>query len=219
MFRFAPEGIPYIGITSVASVITYLLSLKIIAVIFFFLFLFMLYFFRDPKRKIPSEKNIFLSPADGKVILIKEIKEKAFLDSPTQQISIFMSPLNVHINRCPCDGIVKLIKYTPGNFKAAYTDKAAISNENVIMVLNTSYGIVIVKQIAGILARRVVCHAKVGEKLRMGQRYGIIKFGSRVDLFLPKTVKIVVKEGDKVKAGETIVAKWREDEKGCLSTT
>lgn len=171
----------------------------------FVLTIFMAFFFRDPERKIPEGKGIFVSPADGKVILIKDVYEKDYLKSDTKEISIFMSPLNVHVNRAPCDGNVSVVRYSPGKFMAAYKASASIRNENIVMVLDGKEGRVLVRQVAGFIARRAVCKAKVGDLLRRGERYGIIKFGSRLDVYLPQNAKIKVKLGDKVKAGETII--------------
>ncbi len=165
----------------------------------------MAFFFRDPERKIPDGKGIFVSPADGKVILIKDVYEKDYLKSDTKEISIFMSPLNVHVNRAPGDGNVSAVRYSPGKFMAAYKDSASIRNENIVMVLDGKEGRVLVRQVAGFIARRAVCKAKVGDLLRRGERYGIIKFGSRLDVYLPQNAKIKVKLGDNVKAGETII--------------
>jgi phosphatidylserine decarboxylase len=165
----------------------------------------MAFFFRDPERKIPEGEGLFVSPADGKVILIKDVYEKDYLKSDSREISIFMSPLDVHVNRAPCDGKVTIVKYTHGRFIAAYKDESSIKNENIVMVLEGKQGRVLVRQVAGFLARRTVCRAKVGDMLRRGERYGIIKFGSRLDVYLPKGTKIVVKLGEKVKAGETVI--------------
>lgn len=164
------------------------------------------FFFRDPERKIPEGKGLFVSPADGKVILIKDVYEKEYLNSDAKEVSIFMSPLDVHVNRAPCDGKVGTVKYSPGKFMAAYKDDASIKNENIVMVLDSEKGRVLVRQVAGFVARRAVCRAKVGDVLRRGERYGIIKFSSRLDVYLPKDIKIRVKLGDKVKAGETVIA-------------
>ncbi len=171
----------------------------------FVLTIFMAFFFRDPERKIPGGKGIFVSPADGKVILIKDVYEKDYLKSDTKEISIFMSPLNVHVNRAPCDGKVSVVRYSPGKFMAAYKASASLENENIVMVLDGEEGRVLVRQVAGFIARRAVSKAKVGDLLKRGERYGIIKFGSRLDVYLPQNAKIKVKLGDKVKAGETII--------------
>jgi phosphatidylserine decarboxylase len=221
VIKLAPEGYPYIFgsllITVIASVFliwnwksgSYNFTFYLLFFTSCFLFgltIFMAFFFRDPERKIPEGEGLFVSPADGKVILIKDIYEKDYLKSDTKEISIFMSPLNVHVNRAPCDGNVSIIKYSPGRFKAAYKDEASIKNENIVMVLDGKEGRVLVRQVAGFLARRAVCKAKIGDVLRRGERYGIIKFGSRLDVYLPKDVKITVKLGEKVKAGETVIA-------------
>jgi phosphatidylserine decarboxylase len=219
--KLALEGYPYIFgsllITVIASVFliwnwksgSYNFTFYLLFFTSFFLLglvIFMAFFFRDPERKVPEGKGLFVSPADGKVILIKDIYEKDYLKSDTKEISIFMSLLDVHVNRAPCDGNVSIIKYSPGRFKAAYKDEASIKNENIVMVLDGKEGRVLVRQVAGFVARRAVCKAKVGDTLRRGERYGIIKFGSRLDVYLPKDVEITVKLGEKVKAGETVIA-------------
>ncbi|BCB95879.1 phosphatidylserine decarboxylase proenzyme [Dissulfurispira thermophila] len=207
MLKLAPEGYPFIIFFSVLTIISFFLSSGIwIALLPFILTLFMLYFFRDPERIIPEGENIFVSPADGKVILIKNVYEEQYLKSNAIMVSIFMSPLNVHVNRSPCDGIVESVIHTKGKFLSAFKHEASLQNENIIMLLNTRYGKVLVRQVAGFVARRAVCRVKIGDALKKGERYGIIKFSSRLDVYLPKDVNIKVKLGDKVKAGETIIA-------------
>lgn len=218
--KFAPEGFPFILgtflITAIVSVFL-LWSLKVgsynftfyflvlTSFFFFALTIFMAFFFRDPERKIPEGEGIFVSPADGKVILIRDVYEKDYLKADSKEVSIFMSPLDVHVNRAPCDGKVTVVKYSPGRFIAAYKDESSIMNENIVMVLEGKQGRVLVRQVAGFIARRAVCKAKVGDVLKRGERYGIIKFGSRLDVYMPKDTKILVKLGDKVKAGETVI--------------
>jgi phosphatidylserine decarboxylase len=165
----------------------------------------MLYFFRDPERIAPEGDNIFVSPADGKVIFIKNVREDQHLKSDAIEVSIFMSPLNVHVNRAPCDGVVESVVHTSGKFLSAFKHEASLQNENIAMLLNTKHGKVLVRQVAGFVARRAVCRVKPGDALEKGQRYGIIKFSSRLDVYLPKDADIKVKLGDKVKAGETII--------------
>ena len=221
MIRLAPEGYPFIIGTLLITVIScfFLIwnwesqrydftfyALFVVSSLFFLLTLFMAFFFRDPERKIPEGRGIFVSPADGKVILITDVYEKDYLKSESKEISIFMSPFNVHVNRAPCDGKVSVVKYSPGKFLAAYRDDASIRNENIVMVLDGEKDRVLVRQVAGFVARRAVCRAKVGDFLKRGERYGIIKFGSRLDVFLPKDARVTVRLGDKVKAGETIIA-------------
>jgi phosphatidylserine decarboxylase len=205
MFKIAPDGYPFIIIFALITVIVYFFGKPWIAILPLTITLFVLLFFRDPERKIPKGEDIFVSPADGKVILIKDVYEKDYLKAESKEISIFMSLLNVHVNRSPCDGKVSLVKHSSGKFLVAHKDAASMENENTVMVLEGKDGKIVVRQVAGFLARRIVCRAEVGDKLRRGERYGMIKFGSRLDIYLPKDVKIKVKAGDKVKAGETIL--------------
>jgi len=221
VIKFAPEGYPFIFgsllITFIASLLI-LWSLKsggsqitfylLFGASLFFLLItfFMAFFFRDPERAIPEGKGLFVSPADGKVILVKDVHEKEYLNSDVKEISIFMSPLDVHVNRAPCDGKVSVVKYSPGKFMAAYKDDASVKNENIVMVLDGEKDRVLVRQVAGFVARRAVCRVKVGDMLKRGERYGLIKFSSRLDVYLPKDVQIKVRPGDKVKAGETVIA-------------
>lgn len=206
MFRFAPEGYPFIIFFSALTIISLFIAGGIwIAILPFVLTIFMLYFFRDPDRIIPESDNIFVSPADGKVILIKNVYEDYFLKSDAIMVSIFMSPLNVHVNRSPCDGVVEAVVHTKGKFLSAFKHEASLQNENIAMLLNTRHGKVLVRQVAGFIARRAVCRVRPGDSLKKGQRYGIIKFSSRLDVYLPTDVNIEVKIGDKLKAGETII--------------
>jgi phosphatidylserine decarboxylase len=208
MLKLAPEGYPFIGFFSSLTIISFFLSGGIwIALLPFILTLFMLYFFRDPERIAPEGDNVFVSPADGKVILIKNVYEDNYIKDNAVEISIFMSPLNVHVNRAPCDGVVESVVHTRGKFLSAFKHEASLQNENIAMLLNTRHGKILVRQVAGFLARRAVCRVKPGDTLKKGQRYGIIKFSSRLDVYLPKDADIKVKLGDKVKAGKTIIGK------------
>jgi len=220
MTRISPEGYPFVfGMLLITAILcifliwnweagSYTFTFYLLLLTSWFLSvvtIFMAFFFRDPERKIPEGKGIFVSPADGKVILIKDVYEEDYLKSESKEISIFMSPLNVHVNRAPCDGNVSIVKYSPGKFKPAFSDDSSIKNENIVMVLDVEDGRVIVRQVAGFLTRRVVCRVKIGDSLRCGERYGIIKFGSRLDVYLPKEARIRVALGDKVRAGETVI--------------
>lgn len=206
MFKLAPEGYPYIVFFSILTIISFFITGGIwIALLPFILTLFMLYFFRDPERVAPEGDNIFVSPADGKVILIKNVLEDQYLKSDAIEVSIFMSPLNVHVNRAPCDGVVESVVHTPGKFLSAFKHEASLHNENIAMLLNTNHGNILVRQVAGFVARRAVCRVKPGDSLKKGERYGIIKFSSRLDIYLPKNTEIKVKLGDRVKAGESIL--------------
>ncbi len=166
-------------------------------------------FFRDPERVAPSDPAVIVSPADGRVLTV-ERKENGhrLVRSPMQRISIFMSPLDVHINRAPAGGLVREIHYHPGQFRAAYADDASDVNEsNAVLVECEGGARMVVVQIAGWLARRIVCRAHVGDQVARGERFGLIMFGSRVDLYLPPEISISVKAGDRVSAGSSIVAR------------
>lgn len=220
--KFAPDGFPFIlgplVFTAIASVFTFLtyktggpafyISSGAVC-IFSLVSSFMFFFFRDPERTAPEGKGLFVAPADGKIILIKEVNEKKYLKSDAKEISIFMSPFNVHVNRAPCDGKVSAVKHSPGRYMAAYKDDASLKNENIAMLLEGKEGKILVRQVAGFIARRAVCRVKPGDMLKRGERYGMIKFSSRLDVYLPKDAEIAVKPGDKVKAGETIIARMK----------
>jgi phosphatidylserine decarboxylase len=205
VFKFAPDGYPFIIIFAFITVLIYIFGKPWIAVFPLIITLFMAFFFRDPERNIPEGKGNFVSPADGKVILIKDVYENDYLHAESKEISIFMSLFDVHVNRAPCDGNVSLIKHSPGRFLVAHKDAASMENENTIMVLDGKDGKILVRQVAGFLARRIVCRVSAGDVLRRGERYGMIKFGSRLDIYLPKNTEIKVTSGDKVKAGETVI--------------
>lgn len=167
---------------------------------------FCFWFFRDPEREPPAEERLVVSPADGRVLEVVDEREERFLHAPATRISIFMSPLDVHVNRSPVSGTVALVQHTAGKFRAAFADKASLDNERTAMVLDADGRRFLVVQIAGALARRIVCHRRPGDVLRRGERYGMIMFGSRVDLFLPAGVRPTVARGDRVHAGRTVVA-------------
>jgi phosphatidylserine decarboxylase len=172
------------------------------------LFGFTLNFFRDPDRTTPSGEGIVVSPADGKVVLIAQVEEQEFIKDKATQISIFMSPLNVHVNRIPMTGSVGYYRYVPGEYFAAFEDKASEKNEQTHIGIQGASGKVLFKQIAGFVARRIVCTLKVGDSVTVGKRFGMIKFGSRVDVLLPSGVTPQVKLGDEAVAGETVLAKF-----------
>jgi phosphatidylserine decarboxylase len=170
------------------------------------LFLFTLYFFRDPERIIPEGENIILSPADGKLVLIKELDHADYLEAPATQLSIFLSPLNVHVNRVPWSGKVGFYRYIKGDFMVAYDHMASEKNERTEIGLERDGQKILFKQIVGSIARRIVCPIKEGDYLTKGERFGMIKFGSRMDILLPRDAAIQVKIGQKVVGGETVLA-------------
>ncbi|MDX9790101.1 MAG: phosphatidylserine decarboxylase family protein [Candidatus Kapaibacterium sp.] len=177
------------------------------------LFIFAFVFFRDPERNIPAESvnndKIVLSPADGKVVEIIEETEKDYIGGKAVRISIFLSPLDVHVNRSPVSGSVEYYKYNPGDYLVAYHPKSSELNEHSKTGVLTSAGKVVFKQIVGILARRIVCDINVGDKLTSGQKIGMMKFGSRMDVYLPVGTDFLVKNGQRVVGGETIIARMK----------
>jgi phosphatidylserine decarboxylase len=166
-------------------------------------------FFRDPERSSPAGENLVISPADGKIIALRQVEEKEFLGSGATVVSIFMSPLNVHVNRNPISGKVKHLRYVKGEYFAAFEDKASEKNEQMVIGIEGSRGRVLFKQIAGFLARRIVCTLKMEDSVKAGDRFGMIKFGSRVDVFVPASALIRAKVGDETTAGETVLAELR----------
>ncbi len=171
-----------------------------------FFLLFTLYFFRDPERITPKNENFVIAPADGRIIFIKEIQEDIYFKEPAVQVSIFMSPLNVHVNRYPVTGVIEYFKHIPGKFLVAFEDKASDVNERTLIGIKKGNDKILMKQIAGFVARRIVADLSVGMNTKSGERFGMIKFGSRVDVIMPKKFSINVKIDDVVKAGETVLA-------------
>lgn len=205
-FKFAPEGYPYFAFFGGLAVVLFLIGGVWAALLPVLLTLFMFYFFRDPDRRVPEGDNSFVAPADGRVILIQSANGDACFPQRSKQISIFMSPLNVHVNRAPCDGTVESVVHRPGTFVSAFKPEASLRNEQISLIMKGPDGSRLQAcQVAGAVARRAVCRVKAGDALRKGQRYGIIKFSSRVDLYLPEETEITVKLGDRVTAGETVV--------------
>src|SRR3972149_263803 len=202
----AIEGIPFVVIAGVISLIFYLTGLIIPALLFSLVTLFIIWFFRNPERNVPTGDNIVISPADGKIIDIKE-DESRILKKRMIKISIFMNLFNVHVNRLPCTGKVVDILYNPGKFVSANLEKASLENEQNAVVLETTSGEkIIFIQIAGLIARRIVCWLKEGDYGGKGQRVGLIRFGSRVVVYLPVGTDVKVSLGQKVKAGESVLA-------------
>lgn len=202
----AAEGLKLIIPLAIFTVLTFLLNWKIAGFILLAITLFVLFFFRDPNRKSPKGNGVVVSPADGKVVVIKDIFEKDHLQQVVKQISIFLSVFNVHVNRAPVSGTIEIVKYNPGKFHIAALDKASLENEQTAIVIADGNRKILVKQIAGFIARRIICYVKPGDVIKKGECYGLICFGSRVDIFLPKDSEIKVKLGDKVKGAKNIIA-------------
>jgi len=169
------------------------------------LLIFSFNFFRDPGRIPPKEDNAVVSPADGTVLFVKEVLENKYLKGKAYQVSIFMSPLNVHVNRIPVSGKVEYVKYFEGQYIAAFEDKASEVNERSEFGINSKYGKVFFTQVAGFIARRIVYDIKEGDTVQIGNRFGMIKFGSRVDVVVPLECIVKIKKDDKVTAGETVL--------------
>ncbi len=178
----------------------------VLAGISFGLSLWSIYFFRDPLRKAPDDPNVIVSPAEGKVIDIDRVTEGEFIEGPVTRVSIFMSLFNVHVNYVPYSGQVDYVRYHRGKNRPAMTEAASRWNVNWLTGLQTSHGKLAFKQITGFMARRIVNHLRYGDKVQTGQKYGIIKFGSRMEVYLPDWASVTVKKGDQVRAGESVIA-------------
>jgi len=186
-------------------------TLKISGVLTFILLLLVVSFFRSPRREHYKNEDAILAPADGKIVVIEEVDEPEFLKNRCLQVSIFMSPTNVHINWFPVDGIVKYFRHHKGRFKAAYLPKSSTENERTTIVIKHGDGIlVLLRQVAGAMARRIVSYVEEGTEIKQGQQLGFIKFGSRVDLYLPLDTKIDVKLNQKVRGKQTVIGWLRE---------
>ncbi|GGF04324.1 phosphatidylserine decarboxylase family protein [Hymenobacter cavernae] len=173
-------------------------------------FLLLLQFFRSPYRNLLTHEDLLIAPADGKVVVIEDVHEPEYFDDMRKQISIFMSPINVHITRNPISGIVRYFKYHPGNYLVAWHPKSSTKNERTTVVVESDAGpLVLFRQIAGAMARRIVWYVNEGDEVSQGEEFGFIKFGSRVDVFVPLDTDIKVQLGDKVKGGETIIAQLK----------
>lgn len=207
----APEGnifiLPFYTITMLSILLSMIGILNIIPVyIFIVLLVFLIIFFRDPSRECPNEKNNIISPADGKIIKIEEIDDpdvgKAVI------ISIFLNVFNVHVNRMPISGKFSMVKHYDGKFLAAFDHKASNENERTEILIKSKIGNIKLKQVAGLVARRILCYAIPNEKMEMGSRLGFIRFGSRTDLIIPKDVNLAVELGQKVKGNNTVIGEY-----------
>jgi len=205
-FPVAKAGYPFIVAAAFATTITALLGLTVPAIFFLAVTAFVCLFFRDPDRIIPTDKGAVVAPADGKILCVKREDAPPLLDGPSVKVSVFMSLFNVHVNRVPFGGKVTRVAYTPGRFYAADREKASRANENnaVSIELETGQRLCVV-QVAGLIARRILCRLSPGDPVARGERFGIICFGSRVDLYLPLDTQVRVRPGDKVRAGTSVI--------------
>jgi len=202
----AKEGLPFLIPSALLAIFFGGMGWKVLMALGILVTLFIAFFFRNPKRKIPSLQNIILSPADGRIVHVGECEEDRFLRRKALKVSIFMSLFDVHVNRAPATGKVLERSYHPGRFHVASVEKASLLNEQNAFVLETEDRLrILLIQIAGFVARRIVCYAKAGDILRKGEIFGLIRFGSRVDLYLPTEVKPIVRVGQHVKGGESII--------------
>ena len=199
-------GYPFIGGTAALAVAAALTVGSIGAVPLLFVAAFFLFFFRDPDRQSPQDPSLVLSPADGRVLVAGPADPAATPSGAWQQISIFLSPMDVHINRSPVSGVVTKVDFRRGRFLPAYHHDAAAENERSEVWVDHGGVPIVFRQLVGILARRVVCRVKQGEKLQAGERFGIMKFGSRMDVFVPLSAQLKVKAGDKVVGGVSVIA-------------
>src|SRR5256885_1989682 len=199
------EGL-YFGLPPLAvGLLAFALGWRVMGILLVFLAAFVFYFFRDPERVIPAEPGAIVSPADGRVVVVTD---EAHDGRPGKRISVFLAIWNVHVNRSPAEGTIVRMNYCPGKFSAAMRECASSENEQNVISLSTPAGEIIFKQIAGLIARRVVCWKKEGDAVRRGERIGLVRFGSRADLWLPRDSDILVKVGDHVKGGSSILARW-----------
>jgi len=213
----AREGYPFLIFSLITAIILFIISSmaqgnwliiwRALSVIGFLFALFTAYFFRDPERIVPYDDNALLSPADGTIIDIREVEEPLYLKENVKRVSIFMSPFNVHINRTPLTGVIDFVHYHPGKFLSAFKEKASLDNESILIGIRDSKGVqkIAVKLIAGLIARRIVFNKKPGDALRQGERMGMIRFGSRAELFCPLSTEICIKNGDTVNGGLTVI--------------
>jgi phosphatidylserine decarboxylase len=211
--NFAREGLLFIAIAAViaAGAFGFAISrrswgLWLAALVLLLLALWVAYFFRDPERVGDRGPSLVVSPADGKLIMITEVDEPGFVKGRAIRLSIFMNVFNVHVNRYPVDGVVKFIHYNKGKFFNAAAEKSSLENEQMSVGIDTGRYRILVRQIAGLIARRIVTYSRLGEKVKQGERLGIIRFGSRVDVFIPPGSTIKAKLGDATVAGVTILA-------------
>jgi phosphatidylserine decarboxylase len=208
-FPIASAGYPFVFASAFATAIFALSGIGFLALLGLVATGFICFFFRDPDRLIPNGDGMVVSPADGKVIKVEAVEKTPYFEGPCTRISVFMSVFNVHVNRAPYEGSIKKVDYYPGKFFSANLDKAAKENEHNALILESptgkSVGFV---QIAGLVARRIICFVQAGDELKRGQKFGLICFGSRLDVYLPPDTDVRVAVGDKVQAGSSILGKW-----------
>jgi len=215
--KFAREGYPFIGGGLALAALGWVgwglgfggVAGQVLAPVLTVLALFTLWFFRDPDRPVPQEAGVVVAPGEGKVIVVEETDEPTYLKGRCRKISIFLSVFDVHVQRSPCAGTVEHRVYKPGTFAVAWLDKASDDNEQASVGITTPHGKILVRQIAGLIARRIVTYPQEGQQVARGERIGIIRFGSRVDLFFPLEWEVTCAVGDRAVAGLTVLARQR----------
>jgi len=208
LFPVAKEGYPFILVALFCIIVVYVAGFHLLELFFVPLGVFVVAFFRDPERTPPPDGSI-VSPADGKVIKVERMTDEKFTGAEAMRVCIFMNVFNVHVNRVPADGRVLEVRYNPGKFFNASLDKASMYNEQNALILQRPDGAKFAfNQIAGLIARRIVCYARPGDELKRGARFGLIRFGSRVDVYLPADCRVSVRVGDKVSAGTSTLGYW-----------
>ena len=208
-FPVAKAGYPFIFASAFATAVFALLGIGVLAIFGLLATGFICFFFRDPDRLIPAGDNIIVSPADGKVIKVEPVDQTPYFDGACTRISVFMSVFNVHVNRAPYEGTIRQVNYHPGKFFSANLDKASRDNEhNALLIEGPSGRQVGFVQIAGLVARRIICLVQAGDSLKRGQRFGLICFGSRLDVYLPPETDVRVAVGDRVQAGSSVLGTW-----------
>ena len=206
----AKEGLPFLVAAAIVTIFFEGVGWRLLAYLGLFVTLFIAFFFRNPRRKVPTLKRIILSPADGRIVYVGKTEENRFLKQTVLRVSIFMSLIDAHINRSPVAGRVVEKTYRPGQFLIASGDRSSLLNEQNALILEMEdRSKILLVQIAGFIARRIVCYPRKGDSLRMGEILGLIRFGSRIDLYLPTEVRPIIKVGQHVKGGETIIG-YRE---------
>lgn len=211
--NFAREGTLLISVAALLAAVAYAAALTrrswplwLLAFLLTVVALWVAYFFRDPERSGERGDDLVISPADGKVVMITEVDEPSYVQGQALRVSVFLNIFNVHVNRYPVGGTVEYVRYTPGRFFNAASSRASLENEQMSVGINTGAHRILVRQIAGLVARRVITYSRLGEQVEQGTRMGIMQFGSRMDVFLPPGSPVRVRVGDAVVAGQTVLA-------------
>ncbi len=205
--KIDPAGYPFIAGAGAPAIFLFALGAPALGALLLVLTAGVALFFRDPDRQVPADPDAVVSPADGRVVVAGGTQPGAAPPGDWQQVSIFLSPLDVHVNRLPVGGQVTRVEYQPGKYLPAYRGEAATENERNEVWIDRAGTAIVCRQITGVLVRRVVCRVRPGDRVEAGQRFGVMKFGSRIDLFMPPSARILVAAGARVRAGETIIAR------------